>query len=266
MEYLLSLLFLALATGLQAAYIAELTDDNFYEYVKDKSVVMVEFYAPWCSDCKNLEPEVQKAADTLERRSGDLVKVDCFGSGKGLCDMYRVKSWPQLKLFNKGNYIGDYTGAQSGDALALYVESLAGNYETKSVPAPMDAFAAGQQVPYQAASQPAPVAAAPISAPVAPIPATPQQFQQQPQKAVTPENSGIKVEAHAKAIIHKEKDAKKNLNEHAKEKLKKVIKEAKKIGKSIKKKIRKIVTKKDKKSAKGSKDVKTSKQAFVTTL
>ena len=28
--------------------------------------------------------------------------------------MYRVKSWPQLKLFRKGNYIGDYTGAQSG--------------------------------------------------------------------------------------------------------------------------------------------------------
>ena len=42
------------------------------------------------------------------------IQVDCFGAGKGLCEMYRVKSWPQLKLFRKGNYIGDYTGAQSG--------------------------------------------------------------------------------------------------------------------------------------------------------
>ena len=70
-----------------------------------------------CSDCKNLDPEINKAADTLERRSGDIAKVDCFGAGKGLCEMYRVKSWPQLKLFKKGNYIGEYTGAQTGGIL-----------------------------------------------------------------------------------------------------------------------------------------------------
>ena len=32
---------------IQAVYIAELTDDNFYEYVKDKDVILVDFYAPW---------------------------------------------------------------------------------------------------------------------------------------------------------------------------------------------------------------------------
>ncbi len=81
------------------------------------------------------------------------------------------------------------------DAIALYVESMASNFETKAVPAPMDAFAAGQQqVPYQQpAAQPAPAQAAPAAAPVAPVPATPQQMQQ-PQKAVTQENPGEKVE------------------------------------------------------------------------
>ena len=73
-----------------------------------------------CSDCKNLDPEINKAADTLERRSGDIAKVDCFGAGKGLCEMYRVKSWPQLKLFKKGNYIGEYTGAQTGGNLQFH--------------------------------------------------------------------------------------------------------------------------------------------------
>lgn len=39
--------FLGILATLHAAYIAELTDDNFYDYVKDKNVVMVEFFAPW---------------------------------------------------------------------------------------------------------------------------------------------------------------------------------------------------------------------------
>ena len=77
-----------------------------------------------CSDCKNLDPEINKAADTLERRSGDIAKVDCFGAGKGLCEMYRVKSWPQLKLFKKGNYIGEYTGAQTGGNLQFHLCAL----------------------------------------------------------------------------------------------------------------------------------------------
>ncbi len=44
---IVGLLSVAFIAGLHAAYINELTDDNFYEYVKDKPVVMVEFFAPW---------------------------------------------------------------------------------------------------------------------------------------------------------------------------------------------------------------------------
>ena len=49
MEQRILLLFaiLAIISGLEAAYITELTDDNFYEYVKDKEVMLVDFYAPW---------------------------------------------------------------------------------------------------------------------------------------------------------------------------------------------------------------------------
>jgi len=221
---------------LQAVYIAELTDDNFYEYVKDKDVILVDFYAPWCSDCKNLDPEMNKAADTLERRSGDLAKVDCFGTGRGLCEMYRVKSWPQLKLFRKGNYIGDYTGAQTGDAIALYVESLATqSYETQSVPS--NVVAAGQQLPYQPMTQQG--AAVPGASPQAAVPA-PQPQMQSSQKVSTLENSNAKVEAHAKATIHKEKGTKKNLTSKESKKLKKIAKAAKSLANKLKKNVKKL--------------------------
>ncbi len=38
-----------------------------------KSISLKSLYR--CSDCKNIEPEINKAADTLERRSGDIAKV-----------------------------------------------------------------------------------------------------------------------------------------------------------------------------------------------
>ncbi|XP_057304091.1 protein disulfide-isomerase A5-like [Hydractinia symbiolongicarpus] len=106
------------------AYVSELTDNTFLGYAKDKEVLLVNFYAPWCSDCQKLEPEFERAATNLGTRSLDLAKVDCFGSGKGLCEMYGVRSWPQLKNFNRGTYTGDYTGEQTAEALAGYITTV----------------------------------------------------------------------------------------------------------------------------------------------
>ncbi len=83
------------------------------------------------------------------------------------------------------------------DAIALYVESLASNYETKSVPAPMDAFAQGKQVPYQPAQAASSAAAIPAAAPVAAVPAS----NAQPQKPTTQENPADKVEGMSSHFI-----------------------------------------------------------------
>ena len=39
-----------------------LTDDNFDEFVEDKSIVLLEFYAPWCGHCKSFAPTYEKIA------------------------------------------------------------------------------------------------------------------------------------------------------------------------------------------------------------
>lgn len=113
-----------LLPGIHGA-VTELNDGNFYEYAKDKDVLLVDFYAPWCPDCKNLDPDFEAAARSLGgRRSTDLAKVDCFGAGKGLCSTYGVKRWPTLKNFNRGQYTGDYEGGLSAGEIAGYVNTV----------------------------------------------------------------------------------------------------------------------------------------------
>ena len=47
--------------------VVELTDSNFEKLVmKSEDMWLVEFFAPWCGHCKNLEPHWKKAAKQLK--------------------------------------------------------------------------------------------------------------------------------------------------------------------------------------------------------
>lgn len=127
------LLFTALVCLLvdHSLAVVELTDTTFYEYAKGKEVLLVDFFAPWCSDCKALDPDFESAAASLGTRSLDLAKVDCFGAGKGLCATYGVRRWPTLKNFNRGQYTGDYNGGLTASEIAGYITTV----ENSVVPA-----------------------------------------------------------------------------------------------------------------------------------
>jgi len=61
---------------------------------------IVDFYAPWCGHCKNLEPQWNQAATNLKGEV-KVAKVDATTSS-GLASRYGVNSFPQIKLFPSG--------------------------------------------------------------------------------------------------------------------------------------------------------------------
>jgi len=43
----------------------ELVPSNFYSILSREKIILVAFMAPWCPHCKDLEPEINAAAEEL---------------------------------------------------------------------------------------------------------------------------------------------------------------------------------------------------------
>ncbi len=86
------------------------------EVLKDKGVVFVEFYAPWCGHCKQLTPEYEKAASILK----GVVKVVAVDATQheSLAQQYQIQGFPTIKVFgaDKKKPI-DYQGQRTADGI-----------------------------------------------------------------------------------------------------------------------------------------------------
>lgn len=56
--------------------VVTLTSANFTKFTTNEELTLVDFYAPWCSHCKTLEPIFEKAALALKNTNIRFAKVD----------------------------------------------------------------------------------------------------------------------------------------------------------------------------------------------
>ncbi|KAJ3344327.1 hypothetical protein HDU93_000117 [Gonapodya sp. JEL0774] len=122
---------------------------NFQEEVfGDESVVLAEFFAPWCGHCQRLVPDYKKAGagaspDLVMRSSlKGLVKVvaiDCNEEAhKAICGAQQIKGFPTIKVFvprvskkdpsSFTKSATDYEGQRSAKAMVDFAISNIPNY------------------------------------------------------------------------------------------------------------------------------------------
>jgi len=118
------LLFAFLCGAARASDVIEFTDDDFFDRIKDHSLILVEFFAPWCGHCKRLAPEYEVAATRL-KGVVPIAKVDCTVSGN-VCGKLKVSGYPTLKIFRDGEDSGPYEGPRTADGIVSTMKKQAG--------------------------------------------------------------------------------------------------------------------------------------------
>ncbi|KAF2482512.1 hypothetical protein BDY17DRAFT_346582 [Neohortaea acidophila] len=122
-----SLLFIqpGLADGLytKSSPVLQVSGSNYDDLiVKSNYTSIVEFYAPWCGHCKNLQPVYEKAAKSLSGLA-KVAAVNCDEeSNKPFCGSMGVKGFPTLKIVKPGKKAGrpivdDYNGERTAKAI-----------------------------------------------------------------------------------------------------------------------------------------------------
>ncbi|CAJ0941310.1 unnamed protein product [Ranitomeya imitator] len=128
--YLMYIRIVQRSTGSKKEVI-ELTDDNFDRLVLNgDDVWLVEFFAPWCGHCKNLEPEWAAAASEVAEQTKGKVKLGAVDATvhQGLASRYGIRGFPTIKIFPKGEEPIDYEGGRTradivARALDLFTEN-----------------------------------------------------------------------------------------------------------------------------------------------
>jgi thioredoxin 1 len=92
----------------------ELTQENFDSTITDNSMVIIDFWAPWCGPCRGFAPVYEKAAEAHPDIVFAKVNTD---EQQELAGSFGIRSIPTLMVFREQVILFQQAGALPGNAL-----------------------------------------------------------------------------------------------------------------------------------------------------
>ena len=85
------------------------TDDTYKKLVAENKLVLVDFWAPWCSPCKTLTPILETIAQNYKELKVLKHNIDDFPN---VATAENIRSIPTLYLYKDGVQVETIIGAQ----------------------------------------------------------------------------------------------------------------------------------------------------------
>jgi thioredoxin 1 len=99
--------------------IITLTEKNFQHQTKNK-LVLVDFWAAWCSPCRMMAPVLNEVATELNGNSHvGKVNIEEYQS---LAQKFQVRNIPTMILFKNGREINRFVGIKSKEFLLQQIQ------------------------------------------------------------------------------------------------------------------------------------------------
>lgn len=98
--------------------------EQFQNMMNEGKVVLVDFWAPWCSYCRRINPAYEKIADQY---GADLaiVKVNIDEEPR-LAELEQIEVIPTLVLYRAGEAIGSIVAPESKAAIEAFIQESLG--------------------------------------------------------------------------------------------------------------------------------------------
>ncbi|MEI6184861.1 MAG: thioredoxin domain-containing protein [Bacteroidota bacterium] len=94
---------------------------DYKKLLVSDSVVLIDYYAPWCEPCKKLQPMLEAIQQQYKGKI-TVISLD-IDENKQLATDLSIEAIPLLKMYNKGKEVWSYKGLIGAEELKKAVEA-----------------------------------------------------------------------------------------------------------------------------------------------